>query len=374
MKGEKHKNKFLVYTAATRSFIGGQDTFSRDCGLICKELQKMGIASKLVLPLPRKEGEWTEDLLRVEYKKMKSSDWWKSLGIEGVILYSWGAPQYLPVARAIHRAGIKLVIHFDTAGNFFRYLDGCSLVQKMFIRLKEVCINILRRKHLSYADVITCSTPVITKLRESIYYGEKIAQKCIEMPGPISQHFSYDGTAKKNHIICVGRWNAEVKRPDFLMQTVSALYTMGCKAHVYIYGPTTQKMMDWQENLPDEAKEFVHVMGLVPNHILPEVYKKSRMVFCTSRSEGSHLASAEGLCSGCSVVTTPRRELNVLASYTTKNSGRIAKEDTPESLAEALMEELQAWELGERQAEKIAAAWQASFHVNQILPKLFPGI
>ena len=57
--------------------------------------------------------------------------------------------------------------------------------------------------------------------------------------------------------------------------------------------------------------------------------------------------------------------------YTTKDSGTVAKEDTPESLADAILEELRQWEQGHRNPTAIAAAWQPFFLADKVMARIF---
>ncbi|MBR5774692.1 MAG: hypothetical protein IKY42_00320, partial [Bacteroidaceae bacterium] len=107
-----------IYCCTHVSFAANEHFFIRDTGLISRTLQSMGIESKCIMPLPYHDSDQREGIIRTEYKNLKSVSWWKSLGIDAVVLYSWGAPKYTLIARAIHKAGIKLVLHLDTSGNF----------------------------------------------------------------------------------------------------------------------------------------------------------------------------------------------------------------------------------------------------------------
>lgn len=112
------------YTCTPVSFKGDHTFFSRDSGAFCKAFQRIGgVESRAIMPTPAQEGD-DPDLIRTEYANLKDAAWWKSLGIDGVILYAWGVGKYLPIARAIHDAGIFLVVYMDSSGLFFRGNTG----------------------------------------------------------------------------------------------------------------------------------------------------------------------------------------------------------------------------------------------------------
>ena len=76
------------YTCTPVAFKGDHTFFSRDSGAFCKAFQRIGVESRAIMPTPAQEGD-DPDLIRTEYANLKDAAWWKSLGIDGVILYAW---------------------------------------------------------------------------------------------------------------------------------------------------------------------------------------------------------------------------------------------------------------------------------------------
>lgn len=361
-----------IYTCTPVAFHANDFFFIRDSGLISQSLRKLGVESKAIMPLPWHEDDRRDDVLRVEYAKLEDEAWWRTLRLDGVMLYSWGAPRYRRIARAIHQAGIRLAIHLDSSGNFYGlYPPGSRWHQKLFIQLKGLAQDYLRAKHLRYADVITMSASTAEHLRHRLFYGSDIAGKCYAMPCPVSPDCRYEGDRKYNQILCIGRWDDRYqKRPDVLMQTLDFYYAHGGDAVTLIYGRLTDALHQWHSRHP--AKQSIRLMGNVPNGELQQAYKQSKILLCTSLYESSHIVSGEALCCGCSVVTPNRPEdLRCVLWYTTRDSGTISKEDTPSSLAEALQHELDEWANGRRNPTAIASAWQPHFHTDLVLPRIF---
>ena len=356
-----------IYCCTPVAFHANDGFWIRDTGLISTTLRKMGIESKCIMPLPFYDDDQKDGLIRTEDKNLKSAAWWKSLGLDALILYSWGAPRYIPIARAIHKAGIKLMLHLDMSDRLHNWMDGT-----LRGLLKDLRINILRRMHLNYADCITGSEQLINALRNSIFYGKKIADKCTNLPSPVNPNFTLSPHPKDYKVTCVGRWTEDdlVKRPDFCIKTAQELVKIDPDVIVEIYGRTGKAIEHLYENT-DTGKERIFLKGLTCNKDLPQVYQSSMVNYCTSRSEGTHVASSEALCCGCSVVTTPRKELSTIHWYASKNSGSIADQDTPKSLAQAIANELIAWKNGERSAKEIANAWQPIFHIDKVFNKIF---
>lgn len=352
-------------TCTPVAFHANDYFYTRDTGLICKELLEMGNECRVIMPTPGHDDDLAEGaLLRVKRSKLSSVSWWKELGIEGVVLYSWGDPRYLGIARAIRKAGLKLIIHFDSSGELHEHLGRPG--NKALNKAKDVLVNLLRRRHLNYAHIITTSQPCIEAFRKDSCYGAETADKCREFPTPISSCFQYDGSPKQARIICVGSWHLPVKRAHVLMDTLSLLLQKHSSVQVDICGPVPPVLHEWQASLPESEKNRVKLHGFCNHDQLNKLYNQACVSLCTSESEGSHGASAEALCCGCSIVCPPRPLLSVVRWYTSRDSGTIATEDSPEQLCAALLEELSKWRNGERNAADIATTWQPCFRVSQL--------
>lgn len=353
-------------TCTPVAFYANDNFFSRDTGLICREIQNMSEGCKVIMPLPAyKDDLPCDSLQRVTYKKLFSTEWWRQQRLRGVVLYSWGDPRYAGIARAIHHADIRLIIHFDSSGELHEHLRRPG--NRLINRIKDILVNKLRKIHLGYADIITTSRPCIEQFRNDAYYGETIAAKCKEFPTPVESCFQYDGTPKQQRIICTGSWQHPVKRAGMLMNTLTLLLKQHAEVQADICGPATPSLQEWQQTLPENQRNRVHLHGLCTHEQLTSLYNAASIELCTSESEGSHTASAEALCCGCSVVCPPRPLLSVVGWYTSRNSGTVAAEDTPEQLCSALLEELAKWRNGERNAADIATTWQPRFQVSQLV-------
>ena len=363
-----------IYTCTPVAFHANDGFFIRDTGLLAAGIRSMGIESKCIMPLPYYEDDQKEHLIRTPMANLKSVEWWKSLGIDGLILYSWGMPKYNAIARAIHKAGIRLVIHMDTSGNFDKLLPEQYTRIKAIIKWCTSTVkNYFRAKHLQYADVITMAAPIAQLISTKRCFGDFIVEKNISMPCPISKDCSYLGNTKQDTILCIGRWDDSVKRPQFLMKTLQHFYETGGNVNTKIYGTATPELKEWHAALPKNIRMRITLEGYIQNKLLINELNNAKIVLCTSRSEGCHIASAEGLCCGCSVVIPNRpNALRTCIWYTTKNSGTVSAEDTPESLAEALHTELHEWESGNRNPHEISEAWCAHFHTDKVLPLMFP--
>lgn len=351
----------------------------RDSGLIARHLRLLGLESKCIMPLPYYDDDTERDnLIRVEMKKLRDPAWWSSLGIDGVVLYSWAAPRYGAIARAIRRAGLWLSIHLDTSGNFWGDTwKNAGFFAKLKLCWRMPVTDFLRARHLRCADVITASPPVREVLRHRFLYGAAIADKVQVMPCPVARECTYDGTRKEPLILFIGRWDDErPKRQTYMMAALDELFDhlaaeLPSGTHVAICGSLTPELHAWHAALPEASRQAISLVGYVDNARLPALYNRASVMACPSLYEGTHIVSTEALCCGASVVAAARpRDLAVVCWYTTRESGRVADQDTPRSFAEALKDELLAWQKGQRDPRHIAASWQPVFRADLAMARI----
>ncbi len=379
--GKREKKKLRIYTCTPVSFRADESTFfMRDTGLICTKLLAMDVESKCIMPLPNHEGDLTERIIRTDMYNLKDPDWWRARKLDGLVLYSWGAPRFIKVARAVHKAGIPLYIHVDASSFDPWWEPSIPLAKRIPLFFRRMSIDWFRALHFSYADVISASLPFIEKnFRKRRFYGERIADKCVSWPAPVEELFRYDDTEKKRRVICVGRWDDAIqKRPHFLMRVLELVAQRCGDVEADIYGFITEEMERWHAGLPEESRCRIRLCGFLDHSCLPSVYNDAQVLLVPSSFEGTCLAAAEALCCGCSLVVSNRPgKMDNLMWYTTLDAGAISCEDTPESMADAVLEELERWLRGERNARDIAAAWQPFFHMgvnlNRIL-KIFEKV
>lgn len=363
-----------IYTCTPVAFHANDGFHIRDTGLIASTLRSMGVESRCIMPLPYYEDDQREYLIRTEYRNLESADWWRSLGIDALVLYSWGAPRYRRIAYAVRKAGIRLVLHMDTSGNFVGSMpEDTPWWRVLYLKLRVKAQDVLRARHMKQADVITMATPTAEYVSRLTFYDSWVKERHFPMPCPVAPGCGYDGRPKQPVVLCIGRWDDTFqKRPGVLMRTLECFYELGATDETRIYGTVTPEMRKWYKSLPLEVSRHIQLLGYLPNSLLWDEYRQARIVFCPSRYESSHIVSAEGLCCGCSIVTPPRNhDLRCLVWYTTRDSGSVAREDTPESLAEALLNESKLWNENKRKPDAIASSWQPYFHADKVFNKIF---
>lgn len=105
----------------------------------------------------------------------------------------------------------------------------------------------------------------------------------------------------------------------------------------------------------DAVRARIEVRPRVPQAELLTEYQQAQIILVSSRSESFHIASAAGLCCGCSVVG-PATIPSILW-FTASDSGAAATSRSVNDLADAACEEIAAWRSGHRAPQQISARW-----------------
>ncbi|HTD65124.1 MAG TPA: glycosyltransferase, partial [Candidatus Limnocylindria bacterium] len=103
--------------------------------------------------------------------------------------------------------------------------------------------------------------------------------------------------------------------------------------------------------------ERIVIPDFVDRQTLIRFYQESQIIFVPSRSESLHLAAAEALCCGCSVVGA-----GIIPSmqwFAGRASGTLAPRRTAADFSDALLAEAQAWAHDDRDPVAISADWRS---------------
>lgn len=382
------------YVCTPVAFRGDRSFFERDSGQWCRALRACGIESRAVMPLPAGEDDVEGELLRAPYRDLESANWWRSLGLDGVILYSWGLPRYTPVARAIKEAGLKLIVYLDSNGDMFpwrRWREGALLMRHSLVHrygpwagtaalalklgyahtIKPFSYNWRHRVHLDLADLIGLPMPHALNVYAGMSLYGRLAGRLALMPAPVGSEFCRNGAEKEDLVVCIGRWDDTfAKRPRLMADCLEQVLKQAPSVHVAICGNGTPFLRAWLDSLPADRRARVAWKGYVSHEALPELLNRARISLCTSRSESTHLVSEEALCCGCSVVAPGHYGLEALAWYASENSGTIASSDAAGALTSAVLTEREHWESGRRDADRIAEVWGDRLHAEATLPRI----
>jgi glycosyltransferase involved in cell wall biosynthesis len=374
-----------ILTCTPVAFGGGADFFARDSGLLCRGLQNIGIDSVAVMPQPGGPDD-EPDLQRAAFEDLASAAWWRRQRADAVVLYAWGSPRFRRIAAAIRGSGAFLILNQDSSGlisplagwlGWWREQRNLSKGFPSFVlRIAKglsrglVVTDPLRVAHLRCGDVIACVSPQAAETYRSlckVYGGESLASRVRVLPHPVETRFRHGESPKERRIACVGRWDDVVqKRPDLLMQVLQQLVCADAALRVDIIGAGTDRFGAWHRELPPEQRSRISLLGKTERGELASILRSSRILYSSSAFESFGIAAAEALCSGCSVVAQRSVSLPAFGWFVSEESGRLAESSAPAAHAEALADELAAWDRGYRCARSISATWCGRLHSDQV--------
>jgi len=356
--------------------------------MFSRGLRSIGVESRAVMPGPERVGD-DPSLIRTSYHNLTDSFWWKSLGIDGVILYSWAAPRYTPVAKAIRDAGLHLLVCMDTCGvispqanrgAWFFDLPTRVLMEKPFAmgKMREVAKFLVeslmapvakaRLHHYNVADAVSVPTPDgVTWVRNEIRsLGDpSLISKIHYLPHPQSPQFRYDDTPKEKLVVSMARWRKEdwaQKNPRVLLKTYRRFLSEHKDWNGIVVGSGATSLLRLLSINPIPRLEFREAID--PSNV-PSFFNRASIGFWSSRWEGQQGTAAQALCCGCSVVSHSSPMMSCFRHYVSRDSGKLADRNTPADLASALSQEALAWERGNRNPENISRAWMGEFHADQ---------
>ena len=381
------------FTCTPVAFGGRPDFFARDSGLLCRGFQAIGCESRAVMPGERK-AEDDADLIRTEFANLESAEWWRGHQLDGVVLYAWGSPKFRKVAKAIHEAGIYLVLNQDNGGLISplagfsgwlaeqRILSGMgresgsslSFLKRVFRGLTTglLVTDPLRAEHLRQGDVIACVSPAAAghylKLCR-VYGGDALANRVKVVPHPVEPSFSYSGTdgKKDRKIAGVGRWKDRLqKRPGLMREVFQLLLESDAGVRIEIAGEPDDGLENWHGSLSPGFQSRVRLHGRVDRTQLAEILRSSEIFYSPSAFESFGIAAGEALSSGCSVVAGRSPSMASFEWFVSEESGALAATDDVLGHLDGLKNELAAWEQGLRNPVSISKVWSGRLHADRI--------
>jgi glycosyltransferase involved in cell wall biosynthesis len=377
-----------VYTCTPVCFRGNSWFFTRESGLFSKALAELGFDSMSVMPGPGKEDD-NKGLLRVPYEQLESVNFWRGLKLDGLILYSWAAPRYLPIAKAVRTAGIPFLVNVDSCGlvsrsanprlwrrDLLSYLrtKATSPLEAALVMahiLDNFGIHRVARARLNTyeAATVVCGVSPLATLwlqREALGFGRShLVPKIRYLPHPQMRAFTYGQERKENLLLSVARWEKEdwvQKNPAVLLDAFERFLSARPDWKACIIGKGASRLattLGKSQSASLSRCEFIDF--LQPSDLVP-FYSRAKIACWSSRSEGQIGTGAQALCCGCSVVAGNSGTLSCFHHYVSRESGRLALGMDANSLAEALQLEALAWDEGQRDPERISRIWKEEFH------------
>jgi hypothetical protein len=383
------------FTSTPCNFDGDQTFFDRDSGLTMRGFTALGIESGSITLGPAKATDLPA-MTRATHEEMESPEWWASMKLDGLVFYTWGQAQYAGMVRAAMQSGAKVAQVTDAQGvssilsdwranlsaesAHYWYEPRWKQLGRTLIKLPYTSTVRLVKRDLAHARAIAASdlffaaSPSAAEryrnfVRRAV--NAERAQRVHMVPIPVNFHFRFSAAEpKQNEIIAVGRWDSLQKRTSLLTGTLSLALKRVTNTTVRIFGTITPELESWYAGLSANQRRQVTLEGLVSNSTIAEAYRRARVMLVSAAYEGCHNASAEAICSGASVVGCRSPFLGAIEWHTSKNSGRLTDQATPDSLAATLLDELAAWDCGHRDPAAISQAWIRELHPDRVAARI----
>lgn len=344
-------------------------------------LRELGIETKFVA-LGDAGTPTVRPLILATLEQMKDERWWRQHEASGVIIFSWGAPRFEPIVRAVKASGARVVVHLDSDGfssphvsfrdywfgTYVEFRDRRKLLPVFSAFAKTLLFwsvprvyDLRVQQHLSQADIVTVNSPIgAQRIRRLLlrFNRPDLAAKLRQIPAPSRADCGYDASVKKQpQIVAVGRWNAYQKDAPMLISVLDRFLQQRPDYRVVIIGVGGDRLRRLIRTRVRQGAERIMIRDFVDRQELLRIYQESQIIFVPSRAESLHLAAAEALCCGCSVVGHVM--ISSLQWFAGRASGTLAPRRTTADFTDALLAEAEAWKNGDRNPTVISADWRS---------------
>jgi glycosyltransferase involved in cell wall biosynthesis len=223
--------------------------------------------------------------------------------------------------------------------------------------------------------VVNAESPVAAeRIRRLIGWWSSKLPKVTAIPHPVDERdlVAPPATLRHDRIVAVGRWDAHQKNLPLLLQTLAAFLADYPDWDAVVIGGLPEDIEGLRGSLPTDVRKRITFTGRRPHTELAAHLYQSRILLVTSRHESFHIAAAEALCCGCSVVGPAA--IASLVYFAGSDSGTVAPRRGLAFLKEALGAEARAWEEGRRDPEKIAAVWRGRVGAKAVAEQLLASV
>jgi len=309
----------------------------------------------------------------------ESEQFWSRNDSDVILAYTWLADSYTPLLEKMKLGGKKVLIKSDSDGRIgyplpTSYLriplfEGAtirSLARHIWWRLPFKFLHSKRAaqriRQIDLSDGVIIESPdALSNLNYFLAtWGRRdLIKKTHFVPNPVAPEFIDSEIGKKeNIVISYGRWSdSKQKNTRLMVETVVEFLKERRDYTSVIFGTGTEKIESLIEDVPQDVRNRLKVLGFVERDKIKEFLSNARIFFMPSRWEGLSIASCEALCMGCSVVGTPIESLRYLSMQ--GFSGTTSPTFERAAILSALLQDSIKWDSCYYEPEKIAAFWRA---------------
>lgn len=275
------------------------------------------------------------------------------------------------ILRRAKAAGCIVIVKGDTDGtvgfplrpNYLRARPILANPLNIFRQLKwSIPVpSIIRTRldQISISDATIVESPgAAANLSYFLYFWgcHKYVQKINAIPNPVAPDVALlvPPENKEKLIVSIGRWDDPVKGPTLLSETIARTLNVRQDYRFVVIGPESDAV--WKK-LEPRHREQVQSTGTLDFLSAHQHVRAASIMLTTSLIESFSFATAEALCTGCSVVVPPIESLIFLAgggSYGTISSNFSAK-----AMTSSLLFEIEQDISGRRNCKEIACHWRS---------------
>jgi len=302
---------------------------------------------------------------------------WRRLGAEVAVGITWH--RISPMLAAIRAAGTQVVAIADSDGQVgfaahprISWLRIGAYQESFAGRLRALryfcrrfAASTLRRdpEELEFVAstrasdrVVLGSAPAIAHFARFLrqQHAGELADRLREVPFAVPAEFcTRPIPAKVDRVVAIGRWSDPQKDAPLLAAALARFFAHRRATEVVVFGAGADEAFGELAG----REHRLRLAGIQEPHVVAETLAGSRAALFSSRWETGPHAATEALALGATLVAAPMP--NLAGMIDDGRYGSLAASRRPEALAQALADEVAAWDAGRRQAQAIAAHWRA---------------
>lgn len=346
---------------------------------LVNELCKMQCPARMLAPgyAGSESREHFEECAREDLEDIA---FWKRQPASIVIgLYWW---TNLKMLAAIKASGMRVGLWMDSHGTFdplltfpasFRaYLTSLQPLAQRLRMIKAALQSIWRRGEIATAHagkmaqadfLVIESQPAAENLRSFLQPRglTKLAKQVHVIPHAAKREFTEIPVPleRQNQIAGACRWDDSHKNARGWTRAVAMAAAKAPGWTAVACGALASTGMLTAANCPS-----IQTTDYMPLSMLAQTFGKSRIYLAASWSESLPIVALEALCMGCTVVAPPITGFKALELE--RGFGTLARDGSIEGLSSALLEDISAWNAGQRDPLEIAAWWRTRVSLSAV--------
>lgn len=369
----------------------------RDLGLITLTLREMGYDASLVTLKREEDEKTTSPVIGASMSELNSAAWWRSLKPDGIILSTWSAPRYDALRRAAVSSTNRVLEKLDTDGHRSALIGGWdyflgflshyresdrsraeNLLSPFLASARTIALRwfpfLLERpmvETMALIPVLTAESPIAAVRMErflKLFLRNPPPVHCVLHPVNDLRMQPEVGRKRDNKVVSVGGWHRYQKDFPLLLKSLILFLESQPSWRAEIIGHLPDGFSLHEVEAKQEVKSRLNFLGPLSNEAVAERNQTSKIFFVSSRHESFHIAAAEALCCGCSVVAPS--SIASMIFFVSGNSGTLSHRRSPLDFADALNAEVIAWGEGWRQPEEISKTWRSRVGAHNVAQRL----